>query len=103
MQNERADPAAPLSEQHTTETLSPWWRRLSLLTMTLGFAVLVLLTFKVYHEAPPIPEKVISPDGLVLLTSADIRDGQQVFLKYGLMDNGTIWGHGAMLGPDFSA
>ena len=25
------------------------------------------------------------------------------FLKYGLMENGTIWGHGAYLGPDFSA
>ena len=29
--------------------------------------------------------------------------GQQVFLKHGLMNNGTIWGHGAYLGPDFSA
>lgn len=29
--------------------------------------------------------------------------GQQVFLRYGLMENGTIWGHGAYLGPDFSA
>jgi nitric oxide reductase subunit B len=29
--------------------------------------------------------------------------GQQVFLKHGLMANGTIWGHGAYLGPDFSA
>ena len=26
-----------------------------------------------------------------------------MFLKYGLMENGTIWGHGAYLGPDFSA
>ena len=25
-----------------------------------------------------------------------------MFLKYGLMNNGTIWGHGGMLGPDFS-
>ena len=103
MQNEHPDPAAPLSEHHTTETLSPWWRRLSLLTMAFGFAVLVLLTFKVYHEAPPIPNKVTGPDGSVLFTGDDVREGQQVFLKYGLMDNGTIWGHGAMLGPDFSA
>jgi len=85
------------------ETLSPWWRRLSLITMALGLAVLILLTVKVYHEAPPIPNIVIGPDGAVLFTSDDIRAGQQVFLKYGLMDNGTIWGHGAMLGPDFSA
>lgn len=71
--------------------------------MALGFSVLVLLTVKVYHDAPPIPDKVTTPDGAVLYTGDDIRDGQQVFLKYGLMDNGSIWGHGALLGPDFSA
>jgi nitric oxide reductase large subunit len=25
-----------------------------------------------------------------------------VFLKYGLTDNGSIWGHGGYLGPDFA-
>lgn len=103
MLKETTDRKVSLSESHTTETLSAWWRRATLITMALGFAVLILLTVKVYHEAPPIPEKVTGPDGLVLFTGDDIRDGQQVFLKYGLMDNGTIWGHGAMLGPDFSA
>ena len=29
--------------------------------------------------------------------------GQAVFLRYGLHDNGSVWGHGAYLGPDFSA
>lgn len=33
----------------------------------------------------------------------DIQKGQQVFLKKGIMNNGSIWGHGAYLGPDFSA
>jgi nitric oxide reductase subunit B len=103
MTNEIADVTAPLPERHVTETLSPWWRRASLLTMALGFSVLILLTFKAYHEAPPIPDKVTGTNGAVLYTGADIRNGQQVFLKYGLMDNGTIWGHGALLGPDFSA
>jgi nitric oxide reductase subunit B len=103
MSNEIATGAAPLSESHTSERLSPWWRRTSLLIMALGFAVLILLTVKVYHEAPPIPDNVTNPDGAVLFTAKDIQDGQQVFLKYGLMDNGTIWGHGALLGPDFSA
>jgi nitric oxide reductase subunit B len=41
--------------------------------------------------------------GAVLFTSEDVAAGQQVFLKHGLMNNGTIWGHGAYLGPDFSA
>jgi nitric oxide reductase subunit B len=70
--------------------------------MALGFSALILVTVKVYHEAPPIPDHVMGPDRSVLFTGEDIRDGQQVFLKYGLMDNETIWGHGALLGPDFS-
>ena len=43
---------------------------------------------------PPVPS--YSP-------ASDVRNGQDVFLEYGLMDNGTIWGHGGYLGPDFSA
>ena len=43
------------------------------------------------------------PGGEPIFTGRDIETGQQVFLKYGLMQNGTIWGHGAYLGPDFSA
>ena len=39
----------------------------------------------------------------VVFTAEDVAAGQEVFLKYGLMDNGTIWGHGGYLGPDFSA
>ena len=103
MPNQIAAGADTLSERHTKVRLSPWWRRASLFTIALGFSVLILLTVKVYHEAPPIPDKVTGPDRSVLFTGKDVRDGQQVFLKYGLMDNGTIWGHGALLGPDFSA
>lgn len=83
--------------------LSPWWRRTSLLTAILGLSVLILVTSMVYQDAPPIPEKVVTTNGVVLFTSEDISAGQQVFLKYGLMDNGSVWGHGALLGPDFSA
>lgn len=85
------------------EVLSPWWRRASLITAAIGFSVLILVTTMVYHDAPPIPEKVVGTNGAILFTSQDIIAGQQVFLKYGLMDNGSIWGHGALLGPDFSA
>ena len=94
---------APLAAGPGAQPLSPWWRRASLITMVFGFAVLVLLTFKVYHVAPPIPDQVSGPDGKTVFTGKDILDGQQVFLKHGLMDNGSIWGHGALLGPDFSA
>jgi nitric oxide reductase subunit B len=71
--------------------------------MAIGFSVLILLTVKVHYEAPPIPERTVGPDGQVLFTKQDIQAGQAVFLQHGLMDNGSIWGHGGYLGPDFSA
>lgn len=83
--------------------LSLWWKRATIVVMILGFALLVFLTVKSYYTAPPIPDKAVSKDGQVIFTKADVQAGQEVFLKYGLMDNGTIWGHGAYLGPDFSA
>ena len=71
--------------------------------MAFGFAVLILLTTRVYTDAPPIPERVVGPAGDIVYTGKEVTDGQLVFLKYALMDNGSIWGHGALLGPDFSA
>jgi nitric oxide reductase subunit B len=53
--------------------------------------------------APPIPEKVTTPEGKLLFTGQDILAGQAVFQKYGLMDVGSIFGHGAYNGPDFTA
>lgn len=85
------------------EQLSPWWRRSVFATMIIGFTVLILLTIKVHHDAPPIPEKVLDAQGQVVFSKQNILHGQQVFLEHGLMDNGSIWGHGGYLGPDFSA
>jgi nitric oxide reductase subunit B len=84
-------------------SLSPWWRHTVILIIVTGLTILTWLVTKTYSDAPPIPERVVGPTGLHVFTGADILAGQQVFLRYGLMDNGTIWGHGAYLGPDFSA
>lgn len=85
------------------EQLSRWWRWAVLFTLLLGLGVLSLLMVKTYQNAPPIPDRVVDRAGAVVFTGDDIRAGQQVFLKYGLMNNGSIWGHGGYLGPDFSA
>src|SRR5215831_13236658 len=85
------------------ESLSFWWKVAALGTMAAGFAVLILLTAKAYQNAPPIPDRFVDPAGAAVFTADDVIAGQQVFLKHGLMDNGTIWGHGGYLGPDFSA
>src|SRR5512136_629281 len=82
---------------------SPWWRNAVILVMISCFSILIWLTVKTYRDAPPVPERVVTERGETLFTGDDIIAGQEVFLKYGLMENGTIWGHGAYLGPDFSA
>ena len=92
-----------MSQRNLNETLSPWWRNAVILVMIIGFSILIAITVMTYKHAPPIPEKVATETGETLFTGSDIIAGQQVFLKYGLMENGTIWGHGAYLGPDFSA
>lgn len=83
--------------------LSPAWRYAVAVTVVVGMAVLIYMSASAYRDAPPIPDRVVDPSGRVVFTGKDILDGQEVFLRYGLMANGTIWGHGAYLGPDFSA
>ena len=83
--------------------LSPWWLRSIGIVMLIGFGLLIAITVLAYRNAPPIPDKVIDEQGMTLFTAEDIGNGQAVFLKYGLMNNGSIWGHGAYLGPDYSA
>ena len=83
--------------------ISHWWRQAVILVMILGFSLLTLVTVKTYAGAPPIPGQVLDTSGRPLFSGADIKGGQEVFLKYALMEHGTIWGHGAYLGPDYSA
>lgn len=85
------------------ETLSPRWRYGVFWTVFIGMSILVYMSATAYRDAPPIPEGVVSTSGQMVFTGRDIEEGQEVFLKHGLMENGTIWGHGAYLGPDFSA
>ena len=92
-----------MEEEKTHETLSNGWRIGVVVTILVGFTLLIFISAKAYREAPPVPERVIGPLGEFVFTGQDILDGQEIFLRYGLMENGTIWGHGAYLGPDFSA
>jgi nitric oxide reductase subunit B len=91
------------NKEVATGTLSPWWRNAVIIVLIIGFAVLIWIAIRSYSDAPPIPMKVVDQSGVTIFTREDILEGQQVFLKYGLMENGSIWGHGAYLGPDYSA
>jgi len=92
-------PSAGASEK----PLSPWWRHAVLLVMAIGFSLLTLVTVLTYTNAPPVPERVADTAGATLFTRENVEHGQEVFLKYGLMEHGSLWGHGAYLGPDYSA
>jgi nitric oxide reductase large subunit len=69
----------------------------------IGFAVLGFLAYRTYTAGPPIPKKVLDPSGEVVFTGEEIRTGQKLFLQKGLMQYGSIFGHGAYLGPDYTA
>jgi nitric oxide reductase subunit B len=90
-----------MNDQH--QGLSNGWRIGVGLVLIIGFTILVMLSVRAYDDGPPVPERVVNAGGETVFTGDDIRAGQRVFLKYGLMENGSIWGHGAYLGPDFSA
>src|SRR5579875_956622 len=82
--------------------ISKGWVQAVLIVLLFGFTVLGILAYRTYTGEPPIPQKVTDPSGTVLFTGQDIIRGQEVFLRNGLMEYGTIFGHGAYLGPDFT-
>jgi nitric oxide reductase subunit B len=71
--------------------------------LTLSFGVLLWMGGEVHRQAPPMPETVASTSGTVLYTRADIERGRVVWQSMGGMQLGSIWGHGALVAPDWSA
>ena len=83
--------------------ISKGWIQAVVLVGLCGFLLLGILAYRTYTDEPPIPSKVIGANGQLLFTGEDVLAGQEVFLKNGLMEYGSIFGHGAYLGPDFTA
>ncbi len=79
------------------------WIQASLLVLLFGFSVMTWLAVGATQDAPPVPKTVVDANGALLFTGADIIAGQGVFLRNGLMEYGSIFGHGAYLGPDYTA
>ena len=79
------------------------WIQSIVLTFIFGFGILGYLAIRIYRESPPVPARVVSESGQTVFTGDDIRAGQESFLTYGLMQYGSVYGHGAYLGPDFTA
>ena len=83
--------------------VSSGWMQAVVIVVLCGFLILGILAYRTYTDEPPIPSQVVDPSGQLLFTGADVIAGQEVFLRNGLMEYGSIFGHGAYLGPDFTA
>lgn len=71
--------------------------------MVICFGVLGYYGYELYLQKPPIPESVVTSSGEKIFTSAEIKDGQNVWQSIGGQEVGTVWGHGAYVAPDWSA
>src|SRR5262249_24247918 len=77
--------------------ISRGWIQAAAIVLVFGFFIMGVLTYYTYHDEPPIPEVVKAANGSTLFTRADIMAGQQVFLSNGLMEYGSVFGHGGYL------
>ncbi|CAE7616355.1 norB, partial [Symbiodinium pilosum] len=68
-----------------------------------GFSIMGFTGKIIYDNAPPIPTFRLEKDGPVLWTSEDILEGQQIWQSIGGQQVGSVWGHGALQAPDWSA
>lgn len=77
----------------------------------IGFAAVIVASFavlgyyggEIYRQAPPVPNQIATPNGKVVWTGQEIKDGQNVWQSIGGQQLGSIWGHGAYVAPDWSA
>lgn len=91
-----------MNTYETTFSIKRLWTFLAISSIVM-FSVLLLVGKEIYHVAPPIPESVRTTTGQVVFSKEDIQRGQNVWQSTGGMQQGSIWGHGSYVAPDWSA
>ncbi len=81
--------------------ITNWWKYL-LAVLVVGASGVIFMGFRTYKDAPPKPDYVSSSGEEVVLQDS-VERGQLVFQKYALMEYGSMFGDGAVRGPDFTA
>jgi nitric oxide reductase subunit B len=71
--------------------------------LIVGFGVLLWMGGEIFRQAPPMPQAVVTDKGATVYTRSDIETGRQVWQSIGGQQLGSIWGHGALVAPDWSA
>ncbi|OBB84767.1 nitric-oxide reductase large subunit [Mycolicibacterium peregrinum] len=91
-------------EESTSQPLiGKGWVQGVALVMIFGFFIMGLLAYRTYTASMPMPDKVVTESGQVVFTGDEITRGQELFQSRGLQEYGSIVGHGAYLGPDYTA
>ena len=74
----------------------------AIVTFFVSMAILLVGGYFANEQVPPVPAKVVSGQ-TVVTDQATIMRGQDTYQRYGLMDHGSVWGHGSLRGMDFAA
>ncbi|MGC9953167.1 MAG: cbb3-type cytochrome c oxidase subunit I [Rhizomicrobium sp.] len=91
--------SSPATEDRVGDILK--WVLLAVAVVT--FATLGWTTVLTYEQAPPQPDRFVSPSGVVVLTKDEIFRGKEGFQRADLMDYGSIYGMGSYFGEDYTA
>jgi nitric oxide reductase subunit B len=73
------------------------------LVLVVSFTILGWIGIRISQEMPPLPEKVVTTDGTVVIDEGQIASGQNVWQSFGGMEVGSVWGHGSYVAPDWTA
>src|SRR6187455_1484331 len=84
------------------DTTRRLWLGLATL-LIVSFGVLLWMGRDMHQQAPPLPGRVVTESGRVVYTRADMEKGRQVWQSIGGQQLGSVWGHGALVAPDWSA
>lgn len=88
-----------MGDQHMgTKSLRNW----AIVSFIVSMAILLAGGYLARDKVPPIPQQLVH-QGVAVTTGEAIRRGQDVYQRYGLMDHGSVWGHGSLRGMDFAA
>lgn len=99
----RSDPSHSTTGPSSTSLVGRGWAQGVALVMIFGFFVMGILVYRTYTASMPLPVNVVNESGKVLFTGAQITRGQELYQARGLMQYGSVLGHGAYLGPDYTA
>ena len=94
---------AAVRSRSSQSLIGKGWIQGVALVMIFGFLVMGILAYRTYTASMPMPERVVSESGEVLFTGDQITRGQELFQARGLQEYGSVLGHGAYLGPDYTA